>query len=122
MTHTKFVLVFISIVLFFISTGFAKETAEPTRLVVTGLVAGGAGEKAGIKADDVFVKYDGKIVSTRDELNEYKNQVKEDSVEIAVLREDKEITFKIPKGSIGAYMKELLPDIKYKQAINAGKP
>ncbi len=115
MTHTKFVLAIIAIALLFISTMSAEQPAEQTRLVVTGLVAGGASEKAGIMIDDVFVKYDGKFVSTRNELNEYKNQVKGYSVEIVVLREGKEITFKIQKGSIGVFLKELLPDIKYKE-------
>jgi len=115
MKNKNLVFIYIAIVIIFISTVSAEQPAELTRLVVTGLLTGGAGEKAGIMIDDVFIKYDGKSVSTRNELNEYKNQVKGDSVEIAVLRDDKEITLKIQKGSIGVFMKELLPDIKYKE-------
>ena len=123
MTNTKLVLVFITIALLFISTVSAEQPAEQTRLVVTGLITGGAGEKVGIKINDVFIKYNGKFVSTRNELNEYKNQVKGDSVEITVEREIegglphalKVITVNIPKGPIGVYLTELLPDLKYKE-------
>jgi len=115
MKRKNLVLVIIAVAPLLISAVSAEEPTEQTRLVVTGLVSGGAAEKAGVLVNDIFVKYDGKSVSTRNELNEFKNQVKDDSVEMAVLREGKEITFKIQKGSIGVFMKELLPDIKYKE-------
>jgi PHD/YefM family antitoxin component YafN of YafNO toxin-antitoxin module len=115
MKYRNIMLIIFALTLIFVGIIRAEESMEKTRLVVTGLVTSGAAEKTGVIINDVLTKYDGKEVSTRNELNELKNQVKSDSVEITVIRDGKEIIYKIPKGPIGAYLAELLPDLKLKE-------
>ncbi len=91
------------------------ETAGPqTKLVVQSVIPESPAEKAGILPKDVLLKYDGKPVFTLKELNEFKEQAKTDSVEVVLLRAGSEVETKLPKGKLGVYLSELLPDIKYK--------
>ncbi len=91
-----------------------QTTEEQTKLVVQSVVTDGVGEKAGILPGDILLKYNGAALNTLKQLNEIKAEVKTESVEIVIVRDDKEISFEIPKGPIGVYLKELLPDLKYK--------
>lgn len=53
-------------------------------------------EKGGIKSGDVIVEFDGKKITTSDELNEAKNaREKGDTVKVVVYRNDKEITLEL---------------------------
>jgi len=92
-----------------------EETIEFTKLVVYSVVAKSPAESAGIKEGDVFLKYNDIAVKTLKEVNELKNKVESDSVNILVQRDGKELTFKLPVRQMGVYLKELLPEIKYKK-------
>ena len=99
----------------FASIGLAQEKTEEAKLVVQSLVPDSPAAKAGIMVKDIFFKYDGKPVNSLKMLNEYKAQVKTDSVAIVVLRDKKEMKFKLPTGQMGVFLNEALPDIKYKE-------
>ncbi len=111
--YTVLSLLLILIVL--VSIGLTQEKKEEPKLIVQSLVPDSPAAKAGIMEKDIFIKYDGKPVNTVMKLNEYKAQVKGDSVVIVVMRDKKEIKFKLPTGQMGVFLKELLPDIKYKE-------
>lgn len=106
-------LIFAGLILF-VSTGLTQEPTEQTRLVVKGLIPDSQAQKAGVLPNDILLQYDGKPVQTVKELNDLKALVKTDSVEIVVKREEKELKFKIPAGSIGVFLNERLPDLTYK--------
>ena len=106
-------LIFTGLILF-VSIGMTQEPAEPTRLVVKGLVTDSPAQKAGILSNDILLQYDGKPVHTVKELNDLKTQAKGDSVEIIIRREQKEMKFKLPAGPIGVFLNERLPDLAYK--------
>ena len=56
-------------------------------------------EKANIKAGDIIVKFDGKAISTMDELNEIKNTKNiGDTVEITLYRKNKEMSVSVVLG------------------------
>ena len=111
--QTIFALIFTGLILL-VSTGLTQEPTEQTRLVVKGVIPDSPAQKAGVLPNDILIQYDGKPVKTVKELNDLKAQVKGDSVEIAVMREGKELKFKIPAGSIGVFLNEWLPDLTYK--------
>jgi hypothetical protein len=113
----KLMCVILTGLLFSVSVVIAKEAekqTEQTMLIVQNFVPDSPAEKSGILVKDIFLKYDGKPVNTLTELNEMKAELKSESVEITVLREGKELMIKLPKGQMGVYLKELLPDVKYK--------
>jgi hypothetical protein len=95
-------------------TVIPSNAAEQTQLAVTELIPDGAAQKAGVLIDDILIKYDGKSVSSVSQLNEFKNQVVTDTVEIIVLRAGNEIVLKIPKGPLGVMLSEVLPDLQFK--------
>jgi hypothetical protein len=80
-------------------------------LEVKSVVPGGPAEAAGIKAGDVIVKYDGQTVGCRADLNRAKESAKAESVSVVVRRGDRELSFLVPKGSIGAFLNEWQNDI-----------
>lgn len=91
---------------------FSAET-ETTKLVVHNLIPGSAAEAAGIRPGDIFLEYDGKPTHTLNDLFKLKSTVITESVNVVLLRGDKKITYRLPKGQMGVYLKELMPDIKY---------
>lgn len=96
----------------------AAECVEPqdsTRLVVQSVVPDLPAEMAGIQPGDVFLEYSGIPVHTLNDLFELKKAVKTDSVDVVILRDTKKITLKLPAGQMGVYLKELLPEIEYKE-------
>ncbi len=93
---------------------FPSFATDQIQLVITGLVPGGAAEKAGVLVNDIMIKYDGKLLLSRDHLNELKNLVTADMVELVVMRAGKELPYKITKGPLGIILTEVLPDYKLK--------
>jgi len=87
---------------------------ELPRLVVQDVVPESPADKAGILPKDIIVQYDGKLISTQKELNELRQQVQTDSVEVVIVRGGQEMRMMMPSGTLGVYLNELLPDIKYK--------
>lgn len=105
------------IVCFVLSVTSCKPTdgEEKTKLVVQGTMPGSPAEKAGILVKDVIITYNGIPVFTMKELNELKDGITTDSVDILLTRDGKEMTVKLPKGQMGVFLKELLPDLRYKK-------
>ncbi len=91
------------------------KTTETTKLVVQGVVPKSPAEAAGLQQNDILIEYNGIPAHTVNEVNELKKKVKTDSVDVTVLRDGKKIIFKLPAGQMGVYLKELLPDLKYKK-------
>ena len=70
-------------------------------IYVDSVVSGSAAEEAGIKSGDVIVSFDGKSISTMDELNEIKNTKNiGDKVEIEFYRKNELKTVTITLGEI----------------------
>ncbi|UCG92170.1 MAG: PDZ domain-containing protein [candidate division WOR-3 bacterium] len=91
-----------------------EETCEKEQsVVVTGIIPGSYAEDVGIREGDVIVTYNGVPVHCTNKLNALKESLETDSVEIVVKRDDRVISFVIPKGFIGVYIKEVVPDIDY---------
>ena len=68
-------------------------------IYVDSVVEGSCAEKAGIRAGDVIVAFDGKSVSTMDELNDIKNTKSVgDSVEVTFYRGNEEMTVTLVLG------------------------
>lgn len=111
---TNFTLIVITICFIFASTTMAEVPTEEPRLVVKSTVPNQPTQRAGVMPNDILIKYNGTPVNTLKALNDLKLQAEGDSVEIVVLRNQNELTLKLPAGSMGVYLTELLPDIKYK--------
>jgi hypothetical protein len=84
-------------------------------LLITGTIPGGAAETAGIESGDIIVSYDKHEVHCLKKLNALKEAVKTDSVEIVIKRDGEVVSYMIPEGMIGIYVKELLPDIEFEK-------
>lgn len=70
-------------------------------IYVDSVISGSAAEKAGIQSGDIVVSFDGKDISTMDELNEIKNSKNiGDNVEIKFYRKNKLKTVTITLGEI----------------------
>lgn len=81
------------------------------QLEVTGVMPGGACERAGIQADDILLSYDAKDIHSQAELAALKTAATTDSVEVTVKRGESVFTRRLPKGSLGVYLAEILPDL-----------
>jgi hypothetical protein len=92
-----------------------KKSDKVQRLIITNVVPGGSGEIAGMKPGDAIVSYNGKEVCCTKKLGMLKDEVVTDSVEVVINRDENIISFTIPKGIIGIYLKELLPDIEFEK-------
>lgn len=111
-------MLFAGIVFCFAGCG-PKKSVKPDlnvqkKLVVQDIVEDSPAQEAGIKKGDVILKYDGKSVTTSAEVNDLKKKAKSDSVEILVGRNGEQLTVKLPVGTMGVYLIELLPDIERK--------
>lgn len=77
----------------------AQRYNMPKGLLVGSVTEGGPAENAGIKIGDIITKFDGKEVTTFDELNKLKDAHKPgDTVEIEVYREKGSVTLKVTLG------------------------
>ncbi len=86
-------------------SGIAIDEATAIRnnltkgIYVDQVIADSSAEKAGIKAGDIIVKFDGKPVYTMDELNEIKNTKNiGDTVEVVFYRDNKEQSVSLTLG------------------------
>ena len=74
----------------------SKKYDLPVGVYVKSVNEFSVAEKGGIKSGDVIVEFDGKKITTSDELNEAKNaREKGDTVKVVVYRNDKEITLEL---------------------------
>ena len=110
----KIIIIFSLTVMLITSLLIAEQTEKESlmKLKITGFNEGTAIEKAGAKIGDILLTYDGKPVYTLKQLAECKEAVKTDEVEVTLLRGQAVIPIKIPKGQIGVYLQELIPDHK----------
>ena len=77
----------------------AQRYNMPEGLLVGSVTEGGPAESAGIKIGDIITKFDGKEVTTFDELDKLKDARKPgDTVEIEVYREKGSVTLKVTLG------------------------
>lgn len=111
---TNFTLIVITICFIFAGTTMAEVPTEELRLVIKSTAPESPAQRSGMMPNDILIKYNGTPVNTLKALNDLKLQAEGDSVEIVVLRNQNELTLKLPAGSMGVYLTELLPDIKYK--------
>jgi hypothetical protein len=88
-----------------------KECKKEQRLVITGVIPGSYAEIIDIRPGDVIATYNGKEVHCLKKLTMLKDEVTADSVEIVIRRDNESVNFVIPKGQIGVWVKELLPDV-----------
>ncbi len=110
------ILLVVIIAISVLSAAEEKEECEKNQhLLVTGLIPGGAAETAGIKSGDIIISYDKQEVHCLNKLNTLKQAVKTDSVEIVIKRDGAVVNYMMPKGMIGIYLKELLPDIDFEK-------
>jgi hypothetical protein len=86
---------------------------EEQRLVITGVIPGSYAEVIDIRSGDIIVTYNGKGVHCLEKLTMLKEEVTTDSVEIVIKRGNEFVCFVIPRGQIGIWVKELLPDIVF---------
>lgn len=99
----------------------AASEEEPGRkaqatLLVQGVVPGTPAEAAGVQEGDILDTYNGVRVHSLEEVNAQKKLApKGDSVEIGIIRGTERMTFRIPAGQIGVYLKEVLPDLEYRE-------
>jgi len=86
--------------------------SEPCHwLEVTGLVPDGPAAKAGIRVGDAVASYDGKPMGCRAALETAQAAVQTDSVVATFRRGNKELSFVLPKGKLGVYIKEWASDV-----------
>jgi len=69
-------------------------------------------KKAGAQIGDIIIKYNGEKVDCIKVLNALKESVETPEVEVVLKRNDNEIKFTIPKGQIGVYLREVVPEHK----------
>ncbi|MBC8527696.1 MAG: PDZ domain-containing protein [Candidatus Cloacimonetes bacterium] len=81
-------------------------------LEITNFIEGSNLKKAGAQIGDIVIMYNGKKVSSIKDLGVLKESITTPEVEIVLQRGDNEITLTIPKGQIGAYLKEIVPEHK----------
>ena len=104
----------------FANSGESNQTEEPNYkevkkvvgLEIVNFTEDSNLKKAGAQIGDFIIKYNGEDVYSIEGLNSLKESVETSEVEVVVKRDEDEIKFTIPKGQIGVYLKEVLPDHK----------
>ena len=99
----------------FLNADKGEECEKKQHLVVTGIIPGGNAETAGIKQGDIIITYNGKEVHCLKKLGVLKEEVETESVEIVIKRDEDVISYMMPQGMIGVYVKEVLPDIQFEE-------
>ena len=79
----------------------ARDTLE--RLKITRIVAGSQAEALGLRAGDIVLRYNGMRLAAQEDLTKAKEGVAGDAVEMVILRNGKESTFRLRPGRIGIY-------------------
>lgn len=93
-----------------LATPTAWQTVKAAQRVVCAdrLVPDGNGEKAGLKPDDVIVRYNRRAVKKTSDLRDAIAAVKPGVKDVAMVieREGKRLTLRLPPGRIGVYLSE----------------
>lgn len=95
----------------------AGEELEHTQKDILGLKIVNFTEDSNLKAvgaqlGDIIITYNGEKVEDIKHLGELKEAVETSEVYVFIKRDEEEIEFTIPKGQIGVYLKEVVPEYK----------
>ena len=71
----------------------------------------------GAMPGDVIVKYNDKNVTSLKLLSQLKQEAINEEVEVVLKRDSQMLTYKIPKGQLGVYLKEFRPDHKFAEDV-----
>jgi hypothetical protein len=103
--------ILIFVLLLCVSLSWASEqTRDKTMLKITGFTEDSNLQKAGAKVGDFILKYNGTIVHKISTLSKLKEQVNSSQIHITILREVIVQVLVVPKGQLGAYLKEVQQD------------
>jgi S1-C subfamily serine protease len=79
----------------------ARDTLE--RLKITRIVAGSQAEALGLRAGDIVLSYNGKLLAAQEDLTKAKEGVTGDAVEMVILRNGEESTLRLKPGQVGIF-------------------
>ena len=96
----------------FILIQCARQDTIINKLVINSFIEDSYLQEAGALEGDIIVQYDGKTVKSQAHLIELKNKLNKTEVEIVLLRDGEKIKLQVPAGTLGATLKEFLPDHK----------
>jgi len=111
--------VFISLVFFAQCLVYADNAETATQetpkrellgLKITGFVENSNLKNAGAQEGDILTHYNGIKIESLEQLRMIKDKVEQDTVEIVLKRGDEEIKTNLPKGMLGAYLQEIMPE------------
>ncbi|MCK4666678.1 hypothetical protein KAU33_08005, partial [Candidatus Dependentiae bacterium] len=96
----------------FLGVFLTEEEMKSEGVIITGFPKKSEMKKAGAEAGDKLVMYNKQKVLSVEHLDVLKVLVKTDNVEVIVSRGGKEIPLTIPKGFLGIYLKDIVPEHK----------
>lgn len=79
----------------------ARDTLQ--RLRITQVIPDSQAKRLKLMKGDILLRYDGKLISTSEELDEAKNEVRGETVKVVIRRGDDEIALTLEKGKIGVF-------------------
>ena len=80
---------------------FARTINGPFQVVVTEVVKGGQAEALGIQAGDIYLSYNGQIITSVDQFIRLTEEAKGEAVPIEVLRDAKKLNLIVQPGKLG---------------------
>jgi hypothetical protein len=104
-------LTFFSVLIFL--TACARDTGQTKKLKISSFSEDSSLLAAGAAVGDYLIRYNGKMVQSRDHLNLLINDTTESMVEVVILRAGKKIKFQITEGKMGVMLKEYELDHKF---------
>lgn len=112
----KKIFLFLGIVIIFLlvfsSVLFAEGNKDHIMIKITKFQDNSQLKEAGAEVGDIIFKYNGVEIESVEHLAKLKQQAKTDSINVVLLREDKEVPITIKKGSLGVYLEIKVPDHK----------
>lgn len=90
-----------------------KKTGSEPGLIITNFSDDSNLKEAGAEINDILLKYDGELLYSVSQLDELKNAVNTDEIEVVVKRGDALNTYVIPKGKIGVYLLPIIKQVEF---------
>ncbi len=87
-----------------------NQIKEGNEVEITGFAENSALQDAGALTGDEIVSYNGIPVHSVQEINEIKERVASDMVNVVLLRDGKQVSIEVPRGQLGVYLKEWKPE------------
>lgn len=75
---------------------------DARQVVITEVVKGGQGEALGLQAGDVYVSYDGQVITSAEQIVRLTGESRGEEIPLEVLREGKKLTFIAKPGKLSA--------------------